>query len=147
MEKRFVVLVPALLAWSAATSVLAAERVEKNGKKMPARRVAAIYFHRTQRCPTCKTISAYIEGAIKSEFAKQLNDRRVTLHMIDFQDRKNERYAKYYKITKPTLVVADVRDGKVKAWKPLPDVWTLVFKKPDFLKYVQKAVRSYLDAK
>ena len=38
--------------------------------------------------------------------------------LIDYQDRKNEKYAKGYKITAPTLVLADVHGDKVTAWKP-----------------------------
>ena len=51
----------------------------------PRHRVAAMYFHRTQRCPTCRRISAYIEEAIKTGFAEELPKRQVSLHLVDFQ--------------------------------------------------------------
>ena len=106
-----------------------------------------MYFHRTHRCPTCKKISAYTEEAVRGGFAKQIKDGRVALHLIDFQNSKNQAYTKYYKITRPTLIVTDVRGGKVTSWKPLPKVWSLVFEKKKFLAYVQRAVRGYLEAK
>lgn len=119
----------------------------KKAAPMPSHRVIVCYFHRTQRCPTCKRISAYIEEAIRAGFAREIKQRRVAMTLVDFQDRKNARYTKAYKIKGPTLVIIDVRDGKVAAWKPAPKVWSLVKKKDEFFKYVQKEVRAYLEAK
>jgi thiol-disulfide isomerase/thioredoxin len=112
---------------------------------VPEHQVAAMYFHRTVRCPTCKKISAYIEEAVKANFGEQLKEKSVVIYMIDFQDTKNARYTKGYKITGPTFVLADVRKGKVTAWKPMPKVWTLVGKKDAFFKYVADGVRGYLE--
>ena len=110
----------------------------------PRHRVAAMYFHRTHRCPTCRRISAYIEEAIKTGFAEELPKRQVSLHLVDFQNAKNAKYTKAYKITGPTLVLANVQDGRVTAWKPMPKVWSLVAKKAEFFKYVQQGVHDYL---
>lgn len=109
--------------------------------------VAAMYFHRTQRCPTCKTISAYIEEATKSGFARDMQRGAVGFYLIDFQDAKNKEYTQSYKVTGPTLVIADIRGGKVAQWKPMPKVWSLVFKKEDFFKYVQDGIAGYLEEK
>lgn len=113
----------------------------------PAHRVVACYFHRTERCPTCRMIGSYVEEAVKTGFAEQVKAGTVAMHFIDFQDPKNKKYAGYYRIKGPTLVIIDVRDGKVTAWKPAPGVWTLVAKKDEFLKYVQGEIRAYLEGK
>lgn len=112
-----------------------------------AHRVVACYFHRTNRCPTCRKISAYIEESLNTGMAKEMKEGSVALQMIDFQDPKNQQYTDAYKITGPTLVIMDVRDGKVASWKPAPKVWSLVGKKDAFFKYVQDEVRAYLEAK
>lgn len=111
----------------------------------PARRVIACYFHRTQRCPTCLKIGSYVEEAVKSGFAREIADGRVVLTMVDFQDPRNEKLVSAYKITGPTLVVIDAAGDKAAEWKPAPKVWSLVGKKPEFLKYVQDEVRGYLE--
>lgn len=113
----------------------------------PAHRVVACYFHRTQRCPTCRKISSYIEESIQAGYATEIKDGRVAVTMIDFQDPKNDSYTSYYQITGPTLVLMDVHDGKVTAWKPAPKVWSLVGNKDAFFQYVQGEVRGYLEAK
>jgi glutaredoxin len=112
---------------------------------LPEHRVVAMYFHRTQRCPTCRRISAYIDEAIKTGFAKELKQNTVSLHLIDYQNRKNAKYVKAYKIEAPTLVLADVHRGKVTTWRAMPKVWSFVAKKKDFLKYVQDGVHGYLE--
>lgn len=127
-----------------------AKKLAKPTAKKPAKpshRVVAIYFHRTERCPTCKKIGTYLEEAIKKGLAVESKKGLVSLHMIDFEDRKNAKYTKYYKIKGPTFVLTDVHDGKVTGWKPLPKVWSLVFKKDLFMKYVEAEVRGYLEKK
>jgi hypothetical protein len=110
-------------------------------------RVIACYFHRTNRCPTCRKISSYIEESLGEGFGREMKAGSVALQMIDFQDPKNQQYTDAYKITGPTLVIMDVRGDKVSAWKPAPKVWSLVGKKDAFLKYVQNEVRGYLESK
>jgi lipopolysaccharide export system protein LptC len=131
----------ACLAWLAAGEARSQEK-----PAAPQHQVIACYFHRTVRCPTCRTISAYIEEAVKTGFAAEVKDGSVKLAMIDFQNAKNQAYTQAYHITGPTLVIMDVKEGKVVAWKPAPKVWTLVAKKDEFFKYVQGEVQSYLQA-
>ena len=116
-------------------------------QQRPKHSVAVMYFHRTQRCPTCKRISQYVEEAVKTGFAREMKQHVVQLYLIDYQDEKNAKYTKSYKITRPTLVLANVEDGRVTAWKPMPKVWSLVGKKGEFFKYVQDGVRGYLEGK
>ena len=113
----------------------------------PKDRVIACYFHRTVRCPTCQKISAYAEEAIKSRFAKEIKASRVQIIMVDFQDAKNANLARHYEVDGPTLVIMKIEDNKVAAWKKTPKVWSLIGNKAQFLKYVQKEVLAYLEAK
>jgi len=119
----------------------------KKAAAAPARQVIACYFHRTVRCPTCRTISAYAEESLQTGFKKEMKDSRVLWKMIDFQDAKNQKVVEAYKIQGPTLVLMDVRNGKVTDWKPVPKVWTLVPDKEAFVKYVQKEVRTLMEKK
>lgn len=112
-------------------------------KAPPKDRVVAMYFHRTQRCPTCLKMGGYSEEAVKTGFAEQLKDRTVEFHYIDFQNKKNAVYAKAYKITGPALIVAKVADNKVTEFKNLKDIWTNVNDKKAFIKYVQDHIKAY----
>jgi thiol-disulfide isomerase/thioredoxin len=107
-------------------------------------RVVVMYFHRTQRCPTCLKMGAYTEEAVKTGFAREIKERKVAFHYIDFQDEKNAAYTKAYGITGPTLIVAKASGAKASEYKNLEEMWTKVREKPDFVEYVQANVRSYL---
>ncbi|MDY0169009.1 MAG: nitrophenyl compound nitroreductase subunit ArsF family protein [Thermoguttaceae bacterium] len=117
-----------------------------HGADAPAHQVILCYFHRTVRCPTCKMVGSYVQEAVQAGFPAQMKDGTVKLLMVDFQDPRNQPYVKAYRVTGPLLVVLDVRDGKVAAWKPVPKVWSLLSKKTEFFKCVQSEVQGYLDA-
>ena len=109
----------------------------------PADRVVVMYFHRTQRCPTCQKMGSYSEEAVKSGFAEQLKDGTVAFYNVDFQDAKNAALTKGYKISGPALIVAKVKEGKVAEFKDLQDIWTKVREKNEFLEYVRENVKAY----
>lgn len=109
----------------------------------PANRVVVMYFHRTQRCPTCLKMGSYTEEAVKTGFAKEIKDGTVEFHYVDFQDEKNQALTKGYKVGGPTLIVAQIRDKKVAEYKNLTEIWTKVREKPAFIEYVQTNVKDY----
>ena len=140
--KRLTIVTVAVLAFVAAFTSLRVSAAEAP-KTPPKDRVVAMYFHRTQRCPTCLKMGSYTEEAIKTGFAEQLKDRTVEFHYIDFQNEKNAAYVKAYKITGPALIVAKVAENKVAKFKDLKDIWTHVNDKKDFIKYVRDHVVAY----
>lgn len=126
---------------------MADDKPAEMAPKKPDHSVAVIYFHRTERCPTCKAIGGYVKEATKAKFAEQMKRGQVDCYEVDFQNAKNKGHKEAYKITGPTLVLANVNKGKVTEWKPMPEVWSLVFKKEEFFKYVQGGIGGYLESK
>ena len=112
-------------------------KAKKAEAKTPADRVVVIYFHRTQRCPTCQKMGGYSEEAVVKGFAKQVKDRTVEFHYIDFQDKKNEALAKGYRVTGPALIVVKVVKNKPVEIVNLQEIWTRNRDKEDFFKYVR----------
>ena len=111
----------------------------------PADRVVAMYFHRTERCPTCKMMGSYSEEAVKQGFPDQVKSRSVQFRFIDSEQPKNATLAKAYKVKGPALIIADVKDNKVNEYKDLKDIWVKVRKKPEFIEYVRSSIQAYLD--
>lgn len=109
-------------------------------------RVIACYFHRTQRCATCRRIGDSIDEALRGKFSEELKSGRLQWTLVDFQAKKNARYAEYYRITGPTLVFMLVRDGKVVAWKKADRVWTLLADQERFFDYIHQEAEAYLAA-
>lgn len=128
----------------AISQAVAGEDTAKDRKAdVPKQRVVVMYFHRTQRCPTCLKMGSYTEEAVKKGFAKEIKAGKVSFHYIDFQDEKNDAFTRAYKVEGPTLIVARANGKKVSEYKNLDDIWTKVREKEEFLKYVQDNVKEY----
>ena len=109
---------------------------------VPKDRVLVMYFHRTERCPTCKKMGSYSQEAVKSGFQEPLKKGAVAFYFIDFEAKKNEKIAKGYGVEGPALSVAKISNDEVAKFKDLEDIWTKVADKPAFLKYVQDEVTA-----
>jgi thiol-disulfide isomerase/thioredoxin len=126
----------------------ASTKVKANAKAkapaVPADRVVVMYFHRTQRCPTCRKMGGYSEEAVKTGFAKLMKQGKVEFYFINFQDEKNDKIVSGYGIKGPTLIVAKVVANKVAQAKNLDEMWTKVGDKDEFIAYVQGNVKGAL---
>jgi hypothetical protein len=80
---------------------------------------------------------------VKQKFADQLKDGTIEFHFVDFEQKKNAKLVKGYKVADPALIISKIVGNKVKEFKDLEDIWTKVQKKPEFLEYVQKNVANY----
>jgi hypothetical protein len=129
-----------ILLFAAALALMAP--CAANAADAPSDRVVVMYFHRTQRCPTCLKMGSYTEEAVKTGFVRQMKDGAVTMCFVDFQDDKNAALTKAYEISGPTLIVARVAGGKVVEFKRLDEMWTKVRDKDAFLEYVRMNVKS-----
>ena len=109
----------------------------------PKDRVVAMYFHRTERCPTCQKMGSYSEEAVAA-FADEIQEGKVAFYYIDFQVPQNAKYVNAYGVTGPTLIVAKISDNKVVSHRNLEDIWEHVRDKPAFLQYVQENVKAAL---
>ena len=130
-----------------ATAIAQQPTIEKQEVLPPSHHVIATYFHRTERCPTCKRIGSLTTEAVTKGFPAELQSKAVQVRLIDFQHEKNARLTTYYKIKGPTLILMDVNDGKVTRWMAMPEVWQLVGQPEKFRGYVRQAVKDYLSGK
>lgn len=110
----------------------------------PADRVMALYFHRTERCPSCQQIGGYTQEAIETGFVEEMKRGVVAFRFIDFQDEKNARFTNAYRITEPALVVLKISGGKVISYRNLEEIWDKLDDRAAFFLYVQENVRASL---
>ena len=106
--------------------------------------VVAYYFHGNLRCRTCRTIEAYSEEAIRSEFADELASGRLAWHVVNVEEPENKHFVKEFELVTRSLVLADYEDGEVTRWENLKQVWQLVRDKERFLDYVNSSTRKFL---
>lgn len=118
------------------------DNAQKTMPEKPADRVVVIYFHRTQRCPTCLRMGSYSEEAVLEGFPKEIKTGAVEFRYVDFQDPKNAEIVKAYKIGGPTLIVLKIEKNKVAAIENLTEIWTKNRDKKVFFKYVRDNVAA-----
>ncbi len=138
--RRFVTVVFAVVAAGLLASTLAGQA---SAADVPVDRVMALYFHRTERCPTCLKMGSYSEEAVKTGFARQLQEGTLAFHYVDFQNPRNAAITRGYGITGPALIIARVANNRVVRFTNLQDIWTKAADKPAFIKYVQEHVASF----
>ena len=106
--------------------------------------VVAYYFHGNLRCKTCRTIEAYSEEAIRSEFADELASSRLAWRVVNVEEPENKHFVKDFELVTKSLVLTEYEDGEVTRWENLKQVWQLVRDKEQFLDYVHSSTRKFL---
>jgi len=106
--------------------------------------VRVLYFHRTPGCSTCQTMSKYVYETILKDYPEEAKKRRIVLRYYDFENPKNAKLVKAFKISSPALVLVQGRDGKDVKAKRADKIWALAGDKTAFMKYVGKEIDAYL---
>jgi len=109
------------------------------------RKVLVYYFHRTQRCPTCRAIESYARDAVRAAFPAELESGRIEWQSFNLDAPANRRFVDDYQLSFSSLIVAEVQGGRTVRWENLADVWTLVHgDREQYDGYVQEAVARHL---
>jgi hypothetical protein len=112
---------------------------------LPADGVVVYYFHLTFRCDTCLKFEAYADEALRAAFPDELASGALEWHVVNIDDEENAHYEDDYDLTEISLIVSEVRDGRVVDWRILGAIWGLVQDKDIFMSYVENEVASSLE--
>jgi hypothetical protein len=107
-------------------------------------KIIVYYLYFTPRCETCLNMEAFAKEAVETGFAKELKQGSVEWHSFDTGKKEYEHFWNDFKLETKSLIMVDVQDGKPVRWKNCEQIWDLVGAKPDFLKYVQNELKTYL---
>jgi hypothetical protein len=102
------------------------------------------YFHSNTRCPTCQSIESQAEETVRTHFASQLKNGEITWTIVNYEQPAAKSLATKFEIQMPVVVLARMKDGQVKNWKRLDEVWAVVGDKPAFAKYVGGEIERML---
>jgi hypothetical protein len=109
-------------------------------------KIVVYYLYFKPRCETCLNMEAFSKEAIETGFANELKQGLVEWHAYDVDSSAYKHYWDDFKLDTKALVMVEWREGKQVRWKNCTKIWDLATVKPDFMKYVQDEVRSYLSA-
>jgi hypothetical protein len=109
--------------------------------------VRVYYFRTTTRCVSCKKIEAFTDEAIRSAFAREIEDGRMIFKVVNVEEPGNGHFIQDYKLATKSVVVVDLVNGGQVRWKNLARIWELLNDQPVFVRYVQDEVRQYLEGR
>lgn len=69
-------------------------------------------FHSTHRCTTCLAIEANTKYTLNTYFAKELNEEKITLQVINVDEKENEKIAAKFEAYGTSLFLNVVKNGK-----------------------------------
>lgn len=74
-----------------------------------------LYFHGAKRCPTCMSIEKNVQDLIKAQYAKQVADQKLYVHVIDYSKEPGKSLANQFQVSFSSLVLLNKQGDKVNA--------------------------------
>lgn len=124
----------------------AAEPAESAIAEPGASIVHAYYFHRTQRCVTCRGIEAASQAALETSFADALEQGDLVWTPVNLDEPRHEHFIQDFELVMSGVVLAEERDGEPVRWENLEEVWRLARDRERLAAYVTEKTRAFLDA-
>jgi len=111
--------------------------------KVPAEYVWVIYFHQVPVCETCQLMTNLIYETLSERFADEVQGKQLVLRYRNFESEQNAALVKKLGIKSPSLVVSQIKSGKMVKAKLPGKIWTLVAEKEEFIDYTAREIQAY----
>jgi len=121
------------------TQVTPTPQPSTNGTNM----VEVVYFHRTQRCYSCRYAGDTTEYAVETYFAKELANGKLVFKMLNLQDPANADIVKKYGAYTSSLFINEIKDGTDNI-KAVTNIWLLIGKDEAFVNLIRSEIESVL---
>jgi hypothetical protein len=126
------------------TKAVAADSVEADTTEL-VHKTIVYYFHGTRRCSNCIKIENYTKEAIDSAYADLLESGRMEFRIVNTDEEENRHFMEDYQLYTKSVVLVNQVNGEQVRWKNLPEIWQLLGKKDEFIKYVRKETKFFLE--
>ena len=82
-----------------------------NNSTGPADRVDVVYFHRTQRCYSCRYMEAAANYTVQTYFKDELASGKLTFQVFNVEDEANADIVAKYQSSYLSLYINTMKDG------------------------------------
>ncbi len=106
--------------------------------------VEVVYFHRTQRCYSCRYAGDTTEYAVETYFAQELANGKLVFKLVDVQDKANASIVERYGAYGSSLFINEIIDG-IDHIEAVTDIWFLIGKDEAFVNLVRSEIESALE--
>lgn len=103
--------------------------------KLAETQFTAVYFHAAHRCPTCRKIESFSHEALTAE----IEAGKIAWQIADYTSDANAKLVDQFKVFTSTVVLVEVKEGKVARWKNLEEVWNHTSDQTDFTAFINQA--------
>jgi heme/copper-type cytochrome/quinol oxidase subunit 2 len=109
----------------------------------PADRVDVVYFHRTQRCYSCRYMEAAANYTVQTYFKDELASGKLTFQVFNVEDEANADIVEKYQASYLSLYINTVKDGTDHI-ELLTDVYPLIGKDEAFVETLKNKIEKSL---
>jgi hypothetical protein len=106
--------------------------------------VRVTYFTDDIKCESCRTIEALTRQTVAERYPEQLKTGRVFYEKRNMDNPRNAGLVRDYGLSFKTVVIADVRDGEVRGWERMDDVWNRLHQEEKFVEYLAGQIEETL---
>lgn len=107
--------------------------------------VIVYYFHGDMRCQTCIKLESYARQALENFFADKLSSGEMAWKPVNIDKPENKHFIKRYSLVTKAVILSEVENGSEVRWKNLDLIWEKVDDKQDYIEYIKKGIRDFLD--
>lgn len=102
------------------------------------------YFHRTQRCYSCKTIGQYVRETMEQKYGEQIKSGLIDFRELNVELPENKNIAKKYQASGSSLYINRIIDNNDNIEQDT-NVWRLLGDETKFKKYLEDKINAYLN--
>ena len=114
-----------------------------NNSTGPADRVDVVYFHRTQRCYSCRYMEDAARYTMETHFADELASGKVTFQVFNVDEEKNADIVEKYQSSYLSLYINAVKDGTDHI-ELVTDLYPLIGKDEVFVETLKSKIEKSL---
>jgi len=134
---------PALLATPSPmptnTQVTPTPQPSTNGTNV----LEVVYFHRTQRCYSCRYAGDTTKYVVETYFTQELANGKLVFKMLNLQDPANADIVKKYGAYSSSLFINEIKDGTDHI-EAVTDIWFFIGKDEAFVNLVKSEIEKHL---
>jgi hypothetical protein len=86
-------------------------------------RVDVVYFHQSQRCPTCLCFEERVRYVVSTYFQQEVDSGKMSFGVYDISDKQNTDIVNKYGAVGSQLFINNVRDGTDNI-EDIQDIWS-----------------------
>lgn len=104
-------------------------------------KIQIFYFHRSQRCNTCKSIGRLSGEVINERFANDLDRGMIEFREVNVELLENKELAKKFQATGPSLYINVIKNGHDDIKQDF-NVWRLINNETAYKDYLENKIKE-----